>query len=54
MFTQKSGLDAIGSAGIVERCDGNFFEHIGLPRDVSWELFRALYAVSEDDVDWPD
>lgn len=31
--------------------DGTFFEHVGLPRDVSWERFRDYYAVGEDDVD---
>ncbi len=31
--------------------DGNFFEHVGLPRNVSWERFRDHYAVGEDDVD---
>ena len=35
----------------VENGDGTFFEHVGLPRDVSWEQFRAHYAVGEDDVD---
>ncbi len=31
--------------------NGTFFEHVGLPRDVSWERFRDHYAVGEDDVD---
>ncbi len=30
---------------------GNFFAHAGLPREATWEQFRAHYAVGEDDVD---
>ena len=31
--------------------DGAFFEHVGLPKDATWEQFRAHNAVGEDDVD---
>ena len=31
--------------------DGAFFEHIGLPKDVDWQTFRARYAIGDDDVD---
>jgi len=31
--------------------DGSFFEHVGLPPDVSWEEFREHYAVGDDDID---
>ena len=34
-----------------EEGSGAFFEHVGLPGDVTWERFRAHYAVGEDDVD---
>jgi hypothetical protein len=31
----------------------DYFEHVGLPPEATWEQFRALYAVgnSDDDVD---
>ena len=34
-----------------EHSDGKFFKHIGLPKDATWEQFRAHYAVGDDDVD---
>ena len=30
---------------------GDYFQHIGLPKDATWEQFRAHYAVGDDDVD---
>ena len=30
---------------------GDYFQHIGLPKDATWEQFRAHYAVHDGDVD---
>ena len=30
--------------------DGSFFLHVGLPENVTWEQFRAHYAVGDNDV----
>ena len=31
--------------------DAEFFEHVGLPADASWDQWRAHYAIDGDDVD---
>ncbi len=31
--------------------DAEFFQHVGLPTDASWDQWRAHYATDDDDVD---
>ena len=31
--------------------DAEFFQHVGLPADASWDQWRAHYATDDDDVD---